>query len=205
MGIIELLITAVALAMDAFAISICKGLASGKATAKNILTAALYFGGFQAIMPLIGYLLGSLFSELISNVAPLVAFGLLLIIGINMLKESFCEECADADFSFRAMLPLAIATSIDALATGVGFAMLAGTNIVIAVTLIGVVTFGFCAVGVKIGATFGAKYKTVAERIGAIVLILMSLKILIEFLFEKLLGASSFFEGIALLFERIFS
>lgn len=204
MGITELLITAIALSMDAFAISICKGLSSGKATLKNILTAALYFGGFQALMPLIGYLLGSLFSEMIANIAPLVAFGLLLIIGINMLKESYCEECVDADFSARAMLPLAIATSIDALATGVGFAMLAGTNITVAVILIGVVTFAFCAVGVKLGAVFGAKYKTLAERLGAIVLILMSLKILVEYLFDRLLGATSLADGFMILFERIF-
>lgn len=187
MGFIELLITALALSMDAFAVSVCKGLSAGKATPKNILAAGLYFGGFQAVMPLIGYFLGTRFSSLVSNIAPIIAFGLLFIIGINMIRESFKkDEDADADFSPRAMIPLAIATSIDALAVGISFAMLEGTNIFWAVSLIGIVTFILCAVGVKIGAVFGAKYKCVAERIGGVVLIALSLKILIEFILEKL-------------------
>lgn len=206
MGITALFITALALAMDAFAISICKGLSAGKATFKNVLTVGLYFGGFQAIMPLIGYLLGKTFSSLISNVAPLVAFGLLLIIGINMIRESFdCDECTDADFSPKAMIPLAIATSIDALAVGVSFSMLENTNIVWAISLIGVITFIMCAIGIKIGAVFGAKYQHLAERAGGIVLIVMSLKILLEYIFEKTLAAQSLLDGFKILFEKIFS
>ena len=206
MGITELFITALALAMDAFAISICKGLSAGRATLKNTVTVGLYFGGFQAIMPLLGYFLGRTFSSLISNVAPLVAFGLLLIIGINMIRESFgCDECTDADFSFKAMFPLAIATSIDALAVGVSFSMLENTNIVIAISLIGIITFIMCVIGVKIGAVFGAKFQHLAERAGGIVLIVMSLKILLEYIFEKTLSANGLIEGFKLLFERIFS
>lgn len=187
MNFIELFIIALALSMDAFAVSVCKGLSAGKATAKNILAAALYFGGFQAVMPLIGYFLGTRFSSLVSNVAPVIAFGLLFIIGVNMIRESFKrDEDENADFSPRAMIPLAIATSIDALAVGISFAMLEGTNIYLAVSFIGIVTCILCAVGVKIGALFGAKYKCVAERVGGIVLILLSLKILIEFIVEKL-------------------
>lgn len=206
MGITELFITALALAMDAFAISICKGLSAGRATLKNTITVGLYFGGFQAIMPLLGYFLGMTFSSLISNVAPLVAFGLLLIIGINMIRESFgCDECTDADFSFKAMFPLAIATSIDALAVGVSFSMLENTNIALAIALIGVITFVMCVIGVKIGAVFGAKYQHLAERAGGIVLIVMSLKILLEYIFEKTLYAESLIDGFKILFEKIFS
>lgn len=206
MGFTSLLITAIALAMDAFAVSICKGLASGRATFKNILTVGLYFGGFQAVMPLIGYLLGTRFSLIISNVAPLVAFGLLLLIGINMIRES-CgdDEEINDDFSPRAMIPLAIATSIDALAVGVSFAMIRGTNIFSAIALIGVATFVLCAIGLKVGTVFGAKYKTAAERAGGIVLIVMSLKILLEFLFEKYLCAPTLWSGFVALFERLFN
>ncbi len=205
MGFTELLITAIALAMDAFAVSICKGLSSGKATIKNILAVGLYFGGFQAGMPLLGYLLGRSFSSLVCNVAPLVASGLLLIIGINMIRESFGDDDDVNDsFSPRAMLPLAVATSIDALAVGVGFAMMPGTNIVWAVTLIGVATFLLCGIGLKVGVVFGAKYKSAAERAGGIVLILMSLKILLEFIFEKAFAADSLIDGFAALFTRIF-
>lgn len=187
MGFIELLITAFALSMDAFAVSVCKGLCAGKAKLKNILAAGLYFGGFQAVMPLLGYWLGARFSSLVSNVAPIIAFGLLLIIGINMVRESFKkDDDANDDFSPRAMIPLAVATSIDALAVGVSFAMLEGTNIFAAVSLIGIVTCILCAVGVKIGAVFGARYKCAAEFIGGGVLIVMSLKILIEFIVERL-------------------
>lgn len=206
MGFTELFITAVALAMDAFAISICKGLSAGKATFKNTMIAGLYFGGFQALMPLLGYFLGSAFSSLVSTVAPLVAFALLLIIGVNMIKESFgCEECSNADFSFKAMFPLAIATSIDALAVGIGFAMLPDTNICIAILLIGVVTFILCVAGVKIGSVFGARYRSLAELAGGIVLVLMSLKILLEYIFEKAFAAEGLIDGFRMLFERIFS
>jgi len=205
MGITELLLTAVALAMDAFAISICKGLSAGKAKIKHMITVGLYFGGFQALMPLLGYWLGKSFSSLISNVAPLVACGLLLLIGINMIRESCgCDECQDADFSPKAMITLAVATSIDALAVGIGMAMLDGTNITLAVILIGIVTFIFCAIGIKIGAVFGAKYQSAAERAGGIVLILMGLKVLLEYIFEKTLSAPSLLEGFKMLFERIF-
>ena len=211
MGITEILSTlglAVALAMDAFAVSMCKGLSAGKATVKHMLITALYFGGFQAIMPLLGYFLGTTFSSLISNIAPLVAFALLLIIGINMIRESFeCDECTDADFSFKAMFPLAIATSIDASIAGLSIAMdsNSNTNIWLAICLIGIITFLFCFVGVKIGAIFGAKYKSVAERAGGIVLIILSLKTLLVYIFEKTLSANGLIEGFKMLFEKIFS
>ena len=206
MGITELFITALALAMDAFAVSICKGLSAGKATFKNTVTVGLYFGGFQALMPLLGYFLGKTFSSLISNIAPIVAFALLLLIGANMIRESYgCEECTDADFSFKAMVPLAIATSIDALAVGVSFSMLENTNIFIAISLIGIITFIMCVIGVKVGSVFGAKFQNLAERAGGIVLIVLSLKILLEYIFEKALAADGIIEGFKILFERIFS
>ncbi len=210
MGTTEILSTlglAVALAMDAFAVSMCKGLSVGKANVKHMLITALYFGGFQAIMPLLGYFLGKTFASLISTIAPLVAFALLLIIGINMIRESFgCDECADADFSFKSMLPLAIATSIDAAIAGVSIAMdNSGASIWLAICLIGITTFLFCFVGVKIGAIFGAKYKSAAERAGGIVLIILSLKILLEYIFEKTLAADGLIDGFKLLFEKIFS
>ncbi len=168
--------------MDAFAVSICKGLSVSEVKKKHYLITGLYFGGFQALMPTIGYLLGVNFKDTIEKIDHWIGFGLLLLIGLNMIKESReCSEAMDDSFSFRAMLPLAIATSIDALAVGVTFAFL-NVDIIPAVSFIGVTTFLFSAVGIKIGNIFGAKYKSRAEFAGGVVLILMGLKILLEHL-----------------------
>ncbi len=183
MGIFELFITAVALSMDAFAVAVCKGLSVSEMKPRHAIITGLYFGGFQALMPLIGYLLGSAFESFVSNVAPLIAFALLALIGINMIRESRSDtEKVDCSFCPRAMLPLAVATSIDALVVGIGFAMIPDTNIALAVTLIGVTTFILSAVGVKIGAIFGDKYKSKSELFGGIALICIGLKTLIEYL-----------------------
>lgn len=180
MGLIELFILAVGLSMDAFAVSICKGLSLRKIKAKHMCIAGLWFGGFQALMPLIGYFLGSFFSEMIEQYDHWVAFILLAIIGGNMIKESFGkDENVDSAMDFKSMLLLAIATSIDALAVGVTFAFLQ-VQIVPAVSFIGVVTFIFSAVGIKIGSLFGTKYRSKAELFGGIVLVLIGLKILLE-------------------------
>ena len=183
MGIIELILLSVGLAMDAFAVSICKGLSVRELKPKHGLIAGAYFGGFQALMPLIGWLLGRQFEELIKSVDHWIAFGLLVLIGANMIRESFGDEDEqNASFSFKAMLPLAIATSIDALAVGVTFAFLE-VNIVLAITLIGVITFAISAAGVKIGNVFGTRFKSKAEFAGGVILILLGIKILVEHLF----------------------
>lgn len=182
MGIIELFLVALGLSMDAFAVSICKGLSVGRVKPKHALLAGVYFGGFQALMPLIGYLLGTRFRDAITSCDHWIVFVLLAIIGINMIRES--RESAEAlndSFSFRAMLPLALATSIDALAVGVTFAFLK-VSVVPAVCFIGIITFVLSMVGVKIGNVFGLKYKSKAELTGGIVLILMGIKILLEHL-----------------------
>lgn len=182
MGLIEILILAVGLSMDAFAVSICKGLSVQRLKPKHCLIAGLYFGGFQAGMPLLGYFLGSQFESLITSIDHWIAFVLLGLIGANMIRESFGDpDELDSSFSVRAMLPLAIATSIDALAIGVTFACLK-VEIFSAVSIIGVTTFLFSAAGVKIGNVFGMKFKSKAEFIGGAVLILMGLKILLEHL-----------------------
>ena len=178
----ELFIIAVGLSMDAFAVSVCKGLSVQKAELRNALCVGAYFGGFQALMPLIGYLLGTQFQALITSVDHWVAFVLLALIGGNMIRESFGEEeQLDDCFTPKAMLPLAVATSIDALAMGVTFAFLR-VNIVFAVIFIGVTTFALSAAGLKIGNIFGARFKTLAERFGGTVLVLMGVKILLEHL-----------------------
>lgn len=183
MGIIELLVLAVGLSMDAFAVSVCKGLTLKTMDWKKAVIAGLYFGGFQALMPAIGYLLGIQFSHLIGNFDHWIAFILLTIIGINMIRESRSEsEKLNDSFSVRTMLLLAVATSIDALAVGVTFAFLS-VNIIPAVTIIGITTFCFGVVGIKIGYVFGQKYKSKAELAGGVILILIGLKILIEHLF----------------------
>ena len=183
MGILELLFLAVGLSMDAFAVSVCKGLSVGKLKIKHCATAGLYFGGFQALMPLLGWLLGKQFEGLIKSIDHWIAFVLLVLIGANMVRESFGkDEDLNDSFSFKVMLPLAIATSIDALAVGVTFAFL-DVNIFFAVSLIGVTTFLFSAAGVMIGNVFGTKYKSKAELSGGIILILLGIKILIEHLF----------------------
>lgn len=180
MSLIELFILAVGLSMDAFAVSVCKGLSLGKIKAKHMCIAGTWFGGFQALMPLIGYFLGSFFAEMIEKYDHWVAFVLLAIIGGNMIKESFGkDEKVDSSMDVKSMLLLAIATSIDALAVGVTFAFLQ-VQIVPAVSFIGVITFIFSAVGVKIGSLFGAKYKSKAELFGGIVLVLIGIKILLE-------------------------
>ena len=184
MGAWELITTAAALAMDAFAVAICKGLATDKVKIKHMLTVGLWFGGFQALMPLIGYLVGSSFASYIESFDHWIAFGLLAVIGANMLKEAFskCDGCEDASLSLPVMLTMALATSIDALAVGVGFAVVGDIDIVLAVSSIGIITFALSALGVKIGNVFGAKYKSAAEATGGIVLILIGLKILLEHL-----------------------
>ena len=180
----ELFIIAVGLSMDAIAVSICKGLSVHKVTPGHALTAGLYFGGFQALMPLIGYFLGTQFESLIQSVDQWIAFALLALIGINMVRESRSEsEELNASFGPKAMLPLAVATSIDALAVGVTFAFLQ-VQIAPAVTFIGVITFALSCLGVKLGNLFGAKYRARAELFGGIVLILMGVKILIEHLIQ---------------------
>ena len=192
MGIGELLLLAVGVSMDAFAVSICKGLAMKKATLKASMTCGLWFGGFQALMPTIGFFLGTLFAEAIENIDHWVAFVLLGIIGINMLKEVFeegecgCCECGcgekNADLSVKTMFLMAVATSIDALAVGISLAMAGNVNIWLAAVLIGLCTCGFSAAGVQIGNVFGAKYEKKAQLAGGVILILLGLKILLEHL-----------------------
>jgi putative Mn2+ efflux pump MntP len=182
MGLLELFIIAVGLSMDAFAVSICKGLSAGKATWKNALTVGVYFGGFQALMPLLGFWLGSQFQTLVSSIDHWIAFVLLTVIGINMIREAHGEEeTCNNSFGFKAMLPLAVATSIDALAVGISFAFLQ-VQILPAVTLIGITTFVLSAFGLWVGSVFGNKYKAKSEIAGGIVLILMGCKILIDHL-----------------------
>lgn len=183
MGIWEILILAVGLSMDAFAVSVCKGLSVKRLKPRHCVISGLYFGGFQAGMPLLGWLLGKQFETLIKSVDHWIAFALLCIIGANMIRESFGDpDELNASFSPRTMLPLAVATSIDALAVGVTFAFL-DVDILSAVLIIGCTTFLFSAAGVKIGNIFGTKFKSKAELLGGIVLIAIGIKILIEHLF----------------------
>ena len=170
--------------MDAFAVSICKGLSLGKIRFKHMCIAGLWFGGFQALMPAIGYFLGSLFADMVTKYAHWVAFILLAIIGGNMIKESFekddaCDCCGESAMDAKTMFVMAIATSIDAMAVGVSFAFLQ-VDIIPAVTFIGVITFIFSGLGVKIGSIFGNKYKSKAELAGGIVLIIMGIKTLLS-------------------------
>ena len=184
MGIIELFILAVGLSMDACAVSICKGLSVRKVQPKHMLLCGAYFGGFQALMPLIGYLLGVNFQGLIVSVDHWIAFVLLALIGFNMIRESRCceEEDSGDDFGFKTMVLMAVATSIDALAVGVTFAFLK-VRIVPAVAFIGVITFALSMAGVKLGNVFGSKWKKPAELAGGVILICMGIKILVEHLF----------------------
>lgn len=185
MGIIELLILAIGLSMDAFAVAICKGLATYSLKKRHIIITGLWFGGFQALMPLIGYYLGTTFEKYVTAVDHYIAFILLGGIGANMIKESFSKEENETDdsFSFKTMLIMAIATSIDALAIGITFALLPDVNIYAAVLFIGIITFVLSGIGVKIGNIFGAKWKSKAELLGGIILIFLGTKILIEHLF----------------------
>ena len=188
MGIGEMLLLALGVSMDAFAVSICKGLAMKKATLKAGLTCGVWFGGFQALMPTIGFFLGTLFAEAIQAVDHWVAFVLLGIIGINMLKEAFGKEecgCCDesnADLSVKTMFLMAVATSIDALAVGISLAMAGNVNIALAAALIGAFTCAMSTVGVKIGNVFGSRFEKKAQLAGGAILILLGLKILLEHL-----------------------
>lgn len=187
MGIIELLVLAVGVSMDAMAVSVCKGLAMKKATFKNAMTCGIWFGGFQALMPLAGFYLGTIFADAIRKFDHWVAFILLGIIGINMLKEALekGDSCSvqDADLSFKTMLLMAIATSIDALAVGISLAMvLEGGQIFLAVLLIGIMTCSLSALGVKIGNVFGCKFEKKAQIAGGVILLLLGTKILLEHL-----------------------
>jgi len=179
----ELFLIAVGLSMDAFAVAVCKGLSVPKIQIKHWVITGLYFGGFQALMPLIGYFLGVQFQEAITSIDHWIAFGLLALIGVNMIREALSkeEEEINDSFSFKTMVTLAIATSIDALAVGVTFAFLQ-VQIVPAVSFIGIVTFILSVIGLKIGNIFGTRYKSKAELAGGIVLICMGLKILLEHL-----------------------
>ena len=183
MSLFTLFITAVGLSMDAFAVAICKGLALKKISVKNACLVGLWFGGFQALMPLLGYLVGTRFQDYVVAIDHWIAFVLLALIGGNMIKEALSKEEDEADdsLSVKAMFPLAIATSIDALAVGITYAFLK-VDIIPAVSFIGVITFLLSAIGVKVGNVFGAKYKSKAELMGGIVLILMGTKILLEHL-----------------------
>ena len=170
--------------MDAFAVSVCKGLSAGKTSVKHMALAGAWFGGFQALMPLVGYLLGSAFEQYVTTVDHWIAFILLFIIGANMIKESFDNDSANqnSSFAFMSMLMAAVATSIDALAIGITFAFLK-VNIWLAIAVIGCTTFVISAAGIKVGSVFGAKYKAKAEFFGGAVLICLGIKILVEHLF----------------------
>ncbi len=185
MGIIDVVVLAVSLSMDAFAVALCKGLALKKLNLKSCLIVGGWFGFFQGFMPLLGYLLGSAFADKITSIDHWIAFVLLAIIGANMIKESFekDEEKVDCSLGFKTMLIMAIATSIDALAVGVSFAFTEFNPswfVWLAFVLIGIITFTLSAIGVKIGNIFGTKFKSKAEFLGGTVLIVLGLKILLE-------------------------
>lgn len=187
MGIVELFLIGVGLSMDAFAVSICKGLSVQRLRWRHYLITGAWFGGFQALMPVIGYLLGSTFEQYITSFDHWVAFVLLTFIGGNMVKEGLSkgdggEECADASFGAKAMAVLAVATSIDALAVGITLALLPDVQITLAAGLIGATTFVLSAFGLKVGNIFGLRYKNKAELAGGAILILIGLKILLEHL-----------------------
>ena len=185
MGFLELFILAVGLSMDAFAVSVCKGLAMKKASRRAQLCCGAWFGGFQALMPLIGYFLGTLFLDAISAIDHWIACALLVLIGVNMLREAMGseeEEAADADLSVKTMFLLAVATSIDALAVGISLAMAGVGSIWLAALLIGVTTFVLSAIGVRVGNVFGSRYEKRAEIVGGVILILLGVKILLEHL-----------------------
>ena len=186
MSVIELLVLALGLSMDAFAVSICKGLSVPKLQAKHCLICGVYFGGFQALMPLIGWALGIRFQSMITNIDHWIAFVLLAVIGANMIKEALShgEENTggQGDFSVKTMFVMAVATSIDALAVGISLAMAGSVNIFLAVALIGTVTFLLSAAGVKAGSIFGSRYEKKAQLTGGVILILLGVRILLEHL-----------------------
>ena len=191
MGLTEIILLAVGLSMDAFAVSVCKGLAIPKINLKKAAICGIWFGGFQALMPMIGYLLGASFTGYITGITPWIAFVLLSLIGGNMIKEALSkeEEKADDSLGFKVMLTMAVATSIDALAVGVTFACVPVSilgsvgemvNTILGVVIIGITTFVLSCIGVKIGNLFGLKYKSKAELAGGIILICLGIKILLE-------------------------
>ena len=184
MSILEILLLGIGLSMDAFAVSICKGLSAKRLQTRHYLIIGAWFGGFQALMPTIGFFLGSTFEQYITAFDHWVAFVLLSAIGAGMIKESLSKEESNGNdsFSFKTMLLLALATSIDALAVGITFALLPDVNVPLAVCLIGITTFVCSAAGLKVGNLFGLKYKAKAELAGGIILILIGLKILLEHL-----------------------
>lgn len=184
MSVLTLFLIAVGLSMDAFAVAVCKGLAVRKAGIKQMALAGLWFGGFQALMPAIGYFFGKTLSSYVANYTHWIAFILLAGIGANMIKEAVskkdCEECSSASMKMKEMFTLAVATSIDALLAGIGFMELTITEVIIAVAFIGIITFVLSALGIKIGNIFGLKFKKKAEIAGGIILILMGLKTVLE-------------------------
>ncbi|MBR4147042.1 MAG: manganese efflux pump [Bacteroidales bacterium] len=184
MSFVEILLIGIGLSMDAFSVSICKGLATKRFSWKMALICGLWFGFFQALMPMIGYFLGAQFEQFITSVDHWIAFGLLFLIGANMIREALSkktENVSDADLGFKTMLLLAIATSIDALAVGISFACIQ-VKIWSSVLIIGVTTFLFSILGVKIGNVFGSRFEKSAGIIGGIILVLIGLKILLEHL-----------------------
>ena len=185
MGMMELFLIAVGLSMDAFAVAVCKGLALRKVNLGQMALVGLWFGGFQALMPLAGYFVGVQFKEQITAIDHWIAFALLAIIGGNMIRESLSkeEECPDASLSVKAMLPMAVATSIDALAVGVTFALLPDVNLGAAVGCIGVTTFLLSGVGIKVGSVFGGRCRSKAQLAGGVILVLIGTKILVEHVF----------------------
>ncbi len=185
MGFVELFLLAIGLSMDAFAVSICKGLSEKKAGLRESAICGVWFGGFQGLMPLVGFFLGTLFAEAIKAFDHWVAFGLLAIIGINMFKEAFSKDCDcdnNGDMSFKTMFVMAVATSIDALAVGISLAMAGNVNIWVAVVLIGATTFLLSGLGVKIGNIFGGRFEKKAQMAGGVILVLLGIKILVEHL-----------------------
>ena len=185
MDFLETMLLAVGLSMDAFAVSVCKGLSMKKAGAGAMLCCGAWFGGFQALMPLIGFFLGSLFADAIAVIDHWVAFTLLTLIGINMIRDAFCGDDSDercSDLSVRTMSVLALATSIDALAVGISLAMAQDVQIFPTVGLIGLTTFGLSAVGVRVGSVFGDRYEKRAQIAGGLILIGLGCKILLEHL-----------------------
>ncbi|MBE7064729.1 MAG: manganese efflux pump [Ruminococcaceae bacterium] len=184
MVIFEIILLSVGLAMDAFAVAVCKGLAMKEVRPKNALIVGLWFGGFQMLMPFIGYFLGSRFQKNIESIDHWIAFGLLALIGINMIREALSKECGEGDASlgFKKMFVLSVATSIDALAVGIALAMDNAKPIYIAAPAIGIITLGISFMGVYIGSIFGMKYKSKAEFAGGLILILLGTKILLDHL-----------------------
>ena len=185
MSIIEIALIGVGLAMDAFAVSICKGLAMRRMNYKIAIIIAAFFGVFQALMPALGYVLGTTFANKIAAIDHWIAFILLALIGANMIKEALSsddDECQDDSLRLGDLIMLSIATSIDALAVGITFAFF-NVSLLLSVSMIGIITFIICVIGVKVGNVFGEKYKSKAELAGGLILIVMGAKILIDHLF----------------------